>query len=153
MSNSENEHTPLEHRLPTKNERNAARQLGQVLAAASNQASVTLTACGSSEHSASIELGPALTSLLLSILEPITNGDTVLVSRIPSRLSSSHAADLLDMPRKKLISLIKRGELSSNRKNGQVRLKADDVLSYKRRRDFERSAALDALAEHDAKFL
>ena len=93
---------------------------------------------------------PAVVHSLLELLRHVGQGRMVAVMPTDAELSTQKAADLLNVSRPHLIKLIEEDELSCTRTGRHRRLKADEVLRYKARRDVERSAALDDLAELDA---
>ena len=138
-------------RLPSADERAAANQLRQVLAAqAVGDREQTLRIIDEAGKSAEIVLAPGLSRLLTELLRHIGKGDAVTLVPVSQRLTTQQAADILNVSRPYLISLLEKGEIRHDLVGRHRRIKAEDLFAYKQRRDAERDAALSELAELDA---
>ena len=90
--------------------------------------------------------GPAL-ELLIEILDEMGKGNAVTILSQHAELTTQQAAELLNVSRPFLIKLIDEKRLPSRRVGNRRKVRAADVLAFKRRDDAERAAAADALAE------
>nr|WP_244505265.1 excisionase family DNA-binding protein [Rhizobium sp. LCM 4573] len=68
-------------------------------------------------------------------------------------LTTQQAADILNVSRPYLISLLEKGEIEHTLAGRHRRINADRLFAYKKARDEKRSEALSALAEMDADLL
>jgi len=85
--------------------------------------------------------------LLARMAEVLARGDAVTIVPVGQELTTQQAADLLNVSRQYLIRLLDADELPFTRTGGKHRrLRIEDVLSYKAKRDDEREEALDELA-------
>jgi excisionase family DNA binding protein len=141
-------------RLPSADERAAANQLRQILAAqAVSDRDQKLRIIDETGKSAEIVLAPALSRLLTELLRHIGKGDAVTLVPVSQMLTTQQAADILNVSRPYLISLLEKGEIRHDLVGRHRRIRAEDLFAYKRRRDAERDAALSELAELDADHL
>lgn len=99
-----------------------------------------------------VKVPSALAALLRQVLEPLSRGDGVAVVAVERELTPKQAADLLNVSRQHFTRLLDAGELAFRRVGSHRRVRLEDVLGYKRRRDAERRAALDEMlrASEDA---
>ncbi len=139
-------------RLPSASEKASANQLRQLIA--SHVAEETrLHVLDKDNQPAEIVLSPALSDLLTDLLRHIGNGDAVTLVPVSKMLTTQQAADILNVSRPFLISLLDRGDIQYTPVGRHRRIKADDLFSYKQKRDEKRSKALSDLAELDADIL
>lgn len=141
----------LGKRLPSPSERDAANQLRSILAAqATSGGEHKLTLLRDTGKPAEVVLTPGLSSLLMEVLRHIGRGDAVTLVPVSQMLTTQQAADILNVSRPFLISLLDKKEIPYLLVGRHRRIKAVDLFNYKRRRDGERAAALSRLAEADA---
>jgi excisionase family DNA binding protein len=144
----------LGDRLPSANERAAANQLRQILAArATSDTDQRLRVLDDNGKPAEIVLAPALSGLLMELLRYIGQGDAVTLVPVSQMLTTQQAADILNVSRPFLVSLLEKGEIDHVTVGRHRRVKAEDLFAYKKARDTKRSEALSALAELDAEHL
>lgn len=144
---------PFGDRLPSATEKAAANQLRQVIAAkAGGGARLRVLDEGSSEAT-EIVLTPALSGVLMELLRHISNGDAVTLVPVSKQLTTQQAADILNVSRPHLISLLERGDVPYTMTGRHRRITADQLFAYKKRRDEKRAAALADLAALDADLL
>ncbi|WP_313807360.1 helix-turn-helix domain-containing protein [Sphingobium sp.] len=137
-------------RLPSAGEKDAANQLRKIIAAhAAGDAKLRLLEEGDKTPT-EITLTPAMSQLLMELLRHIGKGDAVTLVPISQMLTTQQAADVLNVSRPYLISLLDRKEIAHTLVGRHRRVRAEDLFAYKRERDGQRSKALDDLAATDA---
>jgi len=137
-------------RLPSMHERAAANQLRQLLAAQAAGDAKFRVIDEDARQSAEIVLTPALSNLLMELLRHVGRGDAVTLVPVGQMLTTQQAADILNVSRPFLISLLEKGEIEHSFVGRHRRIKAEHLFEYKKLRDERRSGALSALAELDA---
>ena len=141
---------PLAGRMPSATERDNANQLRKCIASvAEGDSAVHVQFSRGSE----IVLTPALTDLLMQLLRHIGNGDAVTLVPVTQMLTTQQAADILNVSRPFLISLLDKREIAHTLVGRHRRINAADLFAYKDRRDQRRSEALAAMAAQDAELL
>lgn len=94
-----------------------------------------------------IPLPEPMFHLLARMAEVLARGDAVTIVPVGQELTTQQAADLLNVSRQYLIRLLDDNELPFTRTGGKHRrLRIEDVLDYKAKRDRDRHETLDALA-------
>jgi excisionase family DNA binding protein len=141
-------------RLPSANERAAANQLRQILAAhATGGANQRLRVLDDAGQPAEIVLAPALSGLLMDLLRYIGQGDAVTLVPVSQMLTTQQAADILNVSRPFLVSLLEKGDIPHTMVGRHRRVRAEDLFAYKKTRDARRADALSDLAALDAEQL
>ena len=141
----------LGRRLPSPGEQAAANQLRKILASqATGDSNQKLKVMPEGGETAEIVLTPGLSTLLMELLRHIGAGDAVTLVPVSQMLTTQQAADILNVSRPFLISLIDKQDIICTHVGRHRRIKAEDLFAYKRRRDEDRAAALSELAEMDA---
>lgn len=142
---------PLSDRLPSAREQELANQLRRIVASrAASGAEQTLSISNEAGQRAEIVLTSGLSRLLMELLRHIGSGDAVTLVPVSQMLTTQQAADILNVSRPYLISLLDRGEVQHTLVGRHRRIRAEDLFAYKRRRDDERAAALAEVIETDA---
>ena len=139
-------------RLPSESEKASANQLRTILAAHSSGDTV-LRVLDDKKQQREIILAPALSGLLMELLRHIGKGDAVTLVPVHEMLTTQQAADVLNVSRPFLISLLEKRQIPHVTVGRHRRIKAEDLFAYKRVRDKSRSEALEELAEIDAGLL
>lgn len=92
-----------------------------------------------------IALDSGVYEILAHVLEQLKDGKAIRVIAYGKDLTTQQAADLLNISRQYLIRLLDRNEIPYTRVGSHRRLRVDDVLAYRQRRDTVRRAALNNL--------
>lgn len=134
-------------RLPSSNEKAAANQLRQVLAAQTD--GDTLRILDENKKPVEITLTHGLSQLLIDVLRHVGSGDAVTLVPVSKMLTTQQAADILNVSRPYLISVLEKGDMEYELVGRHRRIKAEALFAYKEARDAKRSETLSALAEMD----
>lgn len=94
----------------------------------------------------SIEVPESVFLVLERVVEVLASGDAVTVVPVGKELTTQQAANLLNVSRQYLVRLLDQGEIPFRRTGKHRRLRIEDVLAYRERRDRVRREALDELA-------
>ena len=140
-------------RLPSRIERDAANQLRQILASQATHNTKLKVLDEITSEPVEITLTPGVSRLLMELLRHIGKGDAVTLVPISQMLTTQQAADILNVSRPYLITLLERGDIAFELVGRHRRIKAEDLFAYKRERDTKRSEALAALGEIDGELL
>lgn len=137
-------------RLPSADEKAAANQLRRILAShAAGDAKLRLLSKDASKPT-EVTLTPGLSELLLDLLRHIGKGDAVTLVPVSQMLTTQQAADILNVSRPHLVSLLEKGSMKFELVGRHRRIAANDLFAFKHARDTERAAALSELAASDA---
>jgi excisionase family DNA binding protein len=143
----------LSGRLPSALERAAANQLRRILVSHVSSDSTLRIIDDETKKPSEITLTPGLSKLLTELLRHIGSGDAVTLVPVSQMLSTQQAADILNVSRPFLISLLDKGEIDHELVGRHRRVKAETLFAYKRTRNEKRGKALDALAVLDGESL
>lgn len=98
-----------------------------------------------SKKSAEIVLPQEVFKLLISVLAEIGRGNAVTVMPVEAELTTQQAADILNVSRPYLITLLDEGQIPYRKVGTRRRVKLINVLAYKRRIDEARMKVLEEL--------
>ena len=119
------------------------KQLDEELA--QNQGAAKLVTPQGSE----IRLPHSILKVIMEVVHEMARGNAVRVMPIHAELTTQQAAELLNVSRPFLVSLLEQGEIKYRKVGTHRRILLEDLLVYKDRRDRERLSALDELAKED----
>ena len=141
----------MRQRPPSTDERAAALQLRKIIADQLNDdgAPVRL-AIGGAGDAAEVVIPPTLAQLMMELLRHIGRGEAVTLAPVRQMLTTQQAADILNVSRPHVVSLIDRGDMPHFMVGRHRRVRAEDLFRYKAQRDEARRTALERLAELDA---
>ena len=94
---------------------------------------------------ARVELPASALEALQLVVEALSRGQAITIVPRDRELTSQEAADILNVSRPYLIKLLGQGDIPFHRVGTHRRIKIEDVLAYRKRRDAERHAALNEL--------
>lgn len=140
-------------RLPNASEMETANQLRKLLASYVDGEATLKVTDEKTKKAADITLGPGLSELLMDLLRHVGNGDAVTLVPVSQMLSTQQAADILNVSRPHLVSLLDRHVIPHTLVGRHRRVLAKDLFEYKLNRDSKRGDALARLAEADGEFL
>ena len=98
-----------------------------------------------------LELPSAAVKLLVQMLEQMGRGNAVAVVPTESEITTQQAADLLNVSRPYVVSMIEKGELPVRMVGNQRRIPLKAVLANRAENDAKRLTALAELTELDQK--
>lgn len=98
------------------------------------------------EQGAEVDAPAEVYRLTREVLSIVAEGCEATVLAVDHDLSTQDAADILGMSRPHLIKLLEQRAFPHYLVGSHRRVRVEDVLAYKRRRDAQRSQALDDLA-------
>ncbi len=85
--------------------------------------------------------------LLERVAEVLARGDAITIVPVGKELTTQQAADLLNVSRQYLVRLLDGGRIPHTKTGKHRRLRIEDVLSFKERRDADRRSALRDLTQ------
>ncbi|MCV0427191.1 MAG: helix-turn-helix domain-containing protein [Roseibium sp.] len=133
----------LDHRLPTPEEIDSAAHAAAALAN-SLDANGALVVAGTEDNE--LHIAPAISGLMIDLLTKVASGNMVTLVPTGADLTTTQAASMLNVSRPFLTKLLKRGDIDHFMVGTHRRIKFEDVMAYKAKRDEEQSGALDELA-------
>ena len=136
---------PFADRLPEPDEITSATDAHSLLAPIAERGGPARLTIESGRGSEAFTLAPAVAATLLEVLRHFKNGRAVTLIPVGAVLTTQQAADMLNVSRPYLVKLIDEGKLPATKVGRHRRLDANVVFAFKRKRDAERSAALDEL--------
>lgn len=89
----------------------------------------------------------------MELLGHVGRGDAVTIVPVSQMLTTQQAADILNVSRPFLISLLEKGDIDFTTVGRHRRIRAEHLFAYKRAREERRAEALGRLAELDAEHL
>ena len=133
----------LTRRLPTAEEIQSAAEAATAFAQAKSRGG-TLTVAAAEGNL--LRLPPAISDLLVDLLGHVARGEMVILVPVGSMLTTGQAADLLNVSRPYLSGLLQQGAIPFVPVGSHRRIKFEDLMAYKERRDKIRGVALDECA-------
>lgn len=97
------------------------------------------------EDGATVELPAQLSRFLESAIRSAASGSVIFTSSLPEELTTTTAAEQLGVSRPTLMKMIAAGELPATKVKSHTRLRRDDVLDLRLRREERRRSAADEL--------
>ena len=94
-----------------------------------------------------LPLPKAVTPLLIHLLTEMAQGNSVTLIPVHAELTTQEAANLLNVSRPYLVSLLEQKKIPFHKVGTHRRIKFTDIEKYKARFEEQRNAALDELAK------
>lgn len=136
----------LSERLPTQDEAEKARKASTLLARHVERRGGLPLRIGKGARAADVEVPPPVARLMLDLLQFIGDGQGVTLVPFGAELSTQQAAEILNVSRPFLVKLIEDKQIPHHMVGTHRRVRAEDLLAYRQRRDRTRNAALTRLA-------
>ncbi len=131
---------------PTQEDRELALESGRKLSPYRNRKlRVEIRAGGKSAEL--VPVPPAAVELLVRILSEMAAGNSLTLIPLHAELTTHEAAALLNVSRPFLISLLEKGTIPHRKVGTHRRVRADDLLAFKRKSEADRERVLDELSE------
>lgn len=93
-----------------------------------------------------LQLPHSIYRVLERVAHEMKQGKSVVVMPLHEELSTQEAADLLHVSRPFLVGLLEKGEIPFKKVGTHRRVRLEDLVVYKERRDTARRQALDEMA-------
>ena len=121
----------------------ASRRLFRLVGAAPAQPCVVRFESAPEEP---VTLPAAVIGLLATLLTELAKGNAVTLMPFHAELTTQQAADLLNVSRPFLVSLLENGQIPHHRVGTHRRVRFADLILYKQRRDARSEPALREMA-------
>lgn len=95
----------------------------------------------------SIALPETVFYVLERVVEVMARGDSITVVPVGREMTTQQAADLLNVSRQYLVRLLDEGRIPFRKTGKHRRLRIEDVLAFKAKRDEDRRAGLRELSQ------
>lgn len=99
-----------------------------------------------------IPLPESIFSVLERVAEVLSRGDSITVVPVGREVTTQQAADLLNVSRQYLVRLLDEGRIAFRETGKHRRLRVEDVLEFKEKRDKDRRAGLRELSRMTQEF-
>jgi excisionase family DNA binding protein len=139
------QHNGNEVVTPTKADSVLAKESGQRLAAHLGGAGGLRLEVMTDTTSEELILPPPAVRLLLHALAEMGEGNAVTLTPIRAELTTQQAADLLNVSRPHLVTLLDEGVIPGRKVGSHRRVRLTDLLTYKQEFQARRHAVLDQL--------
>ncbi len=135
--------------LPSEAEAVLARETSQVLASCAQMGKPLRLRLLDDPARGIVKIPASAVRMLIHILEEMAQGNAVTLIPVHAELTTQEAADMLNISRPSLIQLLDEGKIEFRRVGTHRRIRFEALMSYKRRADADRRAALAELAAYD----
>ena len=99
-----------------------------------------------------LDLPESVFYVLERVAEVLGRGDSITIVPVGREVTTQQAADLLNVSRQYLVRLLDEGRIAFRKTGKHRRLKVEDVLEYKEKRDKDRRAGLRELSRMTQEF-
>ena len=138
-------HEPV---APTETEALLARETSRLLAShVSTRQDLRVRIMDDEKAGDILSLPASAVRLLLDILTEMAQGNAITLIPVHAELTTQQAADLLNVSRPYLVSLLDDGKIPHRKVGTHRRVLFQDLMAYKKRIDHAREQVLDQLVE------
>jgi excisionase family DNA binding protein len=99
-----------------------------------------------------IALPESVFYMLERVAEVLARGDSITVVPVGREVTTQQAANLLNVSRQYLVRLLDQGRIAFRKTGKHRRLRIEDVLAFKEKRDKDRRAGLRELSQLSQEF-
>lgn len=140
--------TIVSKEIPSQQERMIALQSARTLTAlmSSGLEDFEFDISAKSGEKTHVALPVSALKFLAEILAEIGNGNMVTITPIHAELTTQEAAQILNVSRPFLVSLLESDKIPFTKVGTHRRVKYQDLMDYKQRNESDRDEALDELA-------
>ena len=96
-----------------------------------------------------VDIPTPAVQLLREILDQMAHGHGVVLTPLHAELTTRQAADLLQVSRTHLVQLLDDGRIPCRKVGAHRRVRATDIVAYRRETESRRRSALDELTARD----
>lgn len=132
-------------RLPDTAERESALEALKQLRGLRLPSSAVVQVRADGEQ-ATITMPPAVLNSLMEMLSQLASGNAVTIVPVHAELTTQQAADILNVSRPHLVSLLEEGKIPYKRVGSHRRIRFEDLMAYRRTDEEKRRTVLDELA-------
>lgn len=140
-----------EPKLPTERDTKVAEASSRILADHLGRRSVVTMRLVGEAGETEITVPAAAAELFAEILAEMAKGHAVALTPIHGELTTQEAAELLNVSRPHLVTLLEKGELPFRKVGTHRRIAAADLFAYKAREQAARRKDLDELVSEAQK--
>lgn len=137
--------------LPTKKDSILASESSEALATYLKSTKTPTIELVEENKLRTVKLPVSAFRLLIDILKQMAQGNAVTLIPVHAELTTQEAADLLNVSRPYLVSLLEEGQIPFRKVGTRRRILAEDIIKYKNDIDNKRLAILEELAEEAQK--
>ncbi len=139
--------TAAECGIPSDRDAALAERAGRMLEAATDGTGPAPARFGAAAET--VHLPTPAVRLLKEILRQMARGNGVALTPLHAELTTRQAAGLLQVSRTHLVQLLDGGRIPCRKVGAHRRVRAEDVLAYRREAEARRREALDELTARD----
>jgi excisionase family DNA binding protein len=142
----------IETIIPSKKDISLAAQSSQILATHiefTRNTRIQILIEGQTQESVTVPA--AALRLLIDVLAQMAEGNAVSIVPVSTELTTQEAADLLNVSRPYIVSLLESGEIPHRKVGSHRRILAKDITAYKTKIDEARLETLAELSEQAQK--
>ncbi len=135
--------------LPTEMDASLAKETSRLLAPCTQSAAPLSVRVVGSLKEETLRIPAPAVKMLVRILEEMALGNAVTLIPVHAELTTQEAADMLNISRPSLIQLLDEAQIEYRKVGTHRRVRFKSLVSYKRRADAQRRAALAELVAYD----